>query len=142
MARAGAGKHWTGRGHGPIAGKGRDASKRAIARCYHHGQPDVEERSIERTVRQDGKKEIARALVEVDPAVAAPVERNMAQIGIPYARQEMDKKGRIFAICPACKQKIPLTTPKDEESMSNEPYAKHWAERHAQEEDEKSPPKS
>lgn len=46
------------------ARKWRRGCKREIGRCFHHGQPDAEERAIERTVRQDGCREIARQLVD------------------------------------------------------------------------------
>lgn len=42
---------------GVRAGKGRGARKDSIARGYHHGAPDAEERAIERRERQLGKKE-------------------------------------------------------------------------------------
>ena len=90
MARAGAGRRWTLRAPSVKAGKGVGASKRQIGRCFHHGQPDVEERSIERSVRQEGKREVAHQLDEVGhdaevsvvapPVIAAPVTAKDAPV--------------------------------------------------------------
>jgi len=46
---------------GVRAGKGRGARKSKIARDYHHGAPDAEERAIEHRERQRGKKEAQEA---------------------------------------------------------------------------------
>lgn len=42
----------------PKARKGTRGRKNEIGRNFHHGRPDVEERSIERTVRQAARKDI------------------------------------------------------------------------------------
>ena len=73
MARATAGKYWTLRAPAGRARKGRGAAKRQIGRCFHHGVPDVEERAIERHVRQEARRDILRQQRDVCPVSALDV---------------------------------------------------------------------
>jgi hypothetical protein len=49
----------------------------------------------------------------------------MIRIGIPYANQ-IDRDGKVFAVCPVCKDEIELTGRKDFESPSIEAYQRHY----------------
>lgn len=46
------------------AAKGGRGRKNQIGRGYHHGKQDVEERAVERTVRQTARREIAERTEE------------------------------------------------------------------------------
>lgn len=59
MAKAGAGRYWTARGSSRSAPKGRHGVKRAIGREYGTRSADREERTIERTVRQEAQRAVA-----------------------------------------------------------------------------------
>lgn len=49
--------------------------------------------------------------------------------GIPHAAQKV-VGGAVYAVCPACGERVRLMTPKDEDSMLTTEYAEHYRRRH------------